>query len=261
MKAFCDSSLPRASSWVISTRSLFFAMLLACAGLLAVQAQSNSPKPPSSKLKPPPPKSKSPPFPIKLKSPPPSPKPKSPPASPKKSPLPSPIKSKPPPKTKSPPAPSPDAPFFPFHVDPFFCGTCVTVYGNSSSTDQVLQFTDINACIQTVDNIGKTMTSTLGALNATILSLYPLSECPESLQIQVCSAYYHWNPSFGSFPGDALAKASLDYLVASPGWSCSGGLAPGTPITLTATIGANPQSWGSLACLLDGYSSKEYVCP
>ncbi|GIL54858.1 hypothetical protein Vafri_10547 [Volvox africanus] len=255
MKSFCDSSLPRASSWVISSRSLFFAMLLACAGLLAVQAQVSSPKPLSAKLKPPP-KSKSPPSPIKLKPPPPSPNPKSPLiSSPKKPPPPFPIKSKPPPKTKSPPAPSVP----PLHVDPYFCGTCVTVYGNSSSTDQVLQFADKDACTQIVENITNIMTSILVALNATVLEAPP-SECSDGSQIQVCRNYYHWNQNFDSNSGDALAKASLD-LVASTRWSCRDVLTQGSPITLIATVGADPQSWGSNVCLSDGYSSKGYVCP
>ncbi|GIM14521.1 hypothetical protein Vretimale_17451 [Volvox reticuliferus] len=239
MNAFCCFSPPRASSCVRSL-SLFYATLLACAGLLAVQAQLSSRQLSAAKLKSPPPKSK---------SPPPSRRP------------PPPMKSPPSPKkTKSPPVPNrppPNRP--PLHYDPFFCETCVTVYGNTSTLAQILQFTDEDACMQIAGPIMDNIKSTLGSLRATIRNIEISLPCSSGTSIEVCSSYYHWNPAFADFSADPLAKDSLNALVAAPGWSCSGGTPASTPITLIATIEPK-SSWGGYHCL-KGYSSMEYVCP
>ncbi|GIL80267.1 hypothetical protein Vretimale_17451 [Volvox reticuliferus] len=257
MNAFCCFSPPRASSCVRSL-SLFYAMLLACAGLLAVQAQLSSRQLSAAKLKSPPPKSKSPPSPMKLMPRPPSPAPMSPPPSRRPPP---PMKSPPSPKkTKSPPVPNRPPPNMPpMHYDPFFCETCVTVYGNTSTLAQILQFTDADACMQIAGPIMDNIKSTLGSLRATILDIAISPPCSSGTSIEVCSSYYHWNSAFADFSADPLAKDSLNALVAAPGWSCSGGAPAGTPITLIATIEPK-SSWGGYHCL-KGYSSMEYVCP
>ncbi|GIM14515.1 hypothetical protein Vretimale_17411 [Volvox reticuliferus] len=259
MNAICCFSPPRASSCVRSL-SLVYAMLLACAGLLAVQAQLSPRQLSAAKLKSPRPKSKSPPSPMKLMPRPPSPAPMSPPPLPKASRRrpPPPIKSRPSPKkTKSPPVPN--IPPSSLIIEPFFCETCVTVYGNTSTLAQILQFTDEDACMQIAGPIMDNIISTLGSLRATIPNIEISPPCSSGTSIEVCSSYYHWNPAFADFSADPLAKDSLNALVAAPGWSCSGGTPAGTPITLIATIEPK-SSWGGYHCP-KGYSSMEYVCP